>query len=88
MSKKLFEVGIHLDIPWETLQSIRMKERFLSYFRRGMLQKWSDLEIPTWRKLVIALIKARTSESAAVKLAWKKKHTGKQLVMPIFIYNK
>ena len=81
VSKKIYEVGIHLDIPWEILQSIRMKERLIAQIRLSMLQKWSERECLTWKKLVIALVKAGTPEDVAVSLAAKKKHeTGMQLL--------
>ena len=65
-----FMLGIYLGVEPTTLKAIKEDRKTVEYCKMEMLIKWSDLEIPTWEKLIIALMDINES-TVAVQIATK-----------------
>ena len=65
-----FMLGIYLGIGDATLKAIREDKKTIENCIIDMLIKWSDLEAPTWEKLVIALMDINESK-VAIRIATK-----------------
>ena len=67
---KWFKLGIFLGVPSEVLTGIKRNGKSEKYRKVQMLIEWSKHDIPTWEKLVTALIKADLP-AVAVRIATK-----------------
>ena len=65
---KWFKLGIFLEVPSETLIGIKRSGKKEKECKLLMLIEWSKRDIPTWEKLVAALIKADLP-TVAVRIA-------------------
>lgn len=70
VTMKWFKLGVFLGVPSETLTMIKHSGRMHTEKDRKvqMLIEWSKQDVPTWEKLVTALIKADLP-SVAVRIA-------------------
>lgn len=65
-----FKLGLYLDIPSETLKAIKRDRKKVEECKTFMLIEWAKWDIPTWEKLVFALVSIGMP-SVAVKIATK-----------------
>ena len=65
---KWFRLGVFLGVPSEVLTGIKRSGKKEKECKLLMLIEWSKQDIPTWEKLVTALIKADLP-TVAVRIA-------------------
>ena len=65
-----FRLGIFLSLPRGALLTIKAQGRYVEECKRLMLICWFEQDIPTWEKLIEALMEMKMY-SLAVKIATK-----------------
>lgn len=79
-----FRLGVFLGVPSATLKAIRNDRKKEEDCKVCMLIEWSNLDTPTWEKLVTALVYTDLP-SIAVKIA--SKHRESHVKFPSCKYN-